>query len=91
MKSPEIKEVLEDTVRNRGLRADLFARAALSDADLKLPALSAELPVEAILEFRADHADDLGQVRAHLAAMARRIESEPWTDDFAATSNTVQS
>jgi hypothetical protein len=54
-----------------------------SDADLNLSALSPDLPVEAVLEYRRDHTEELNQVRAHLATLARRIQTDPWTDDFA--------
>jgi hypothetical protein len=82
-KDPLVQQVLDDRVRERGLRTDLFATAALSDPDLDLPALSPDLPVEAVLEFRQDHGDELAQVRSHLASLARRIETDPWTEDFA--------
>jgi hypothetical protein len=82
-KNPLVRQVLDDQVRERGLRTDLFATAALRDPDLNLPALSPDLPVEAVLEYRQDHGDELAQVRTHLARMARRIETDPWTDDFA--------
>ncbi|MFI7059403.1 hypothetical protein ACIBL3_00290 [Kribbella sp. NPDC050124] len=82
-KNPLVRQVLEDRVRNRGLRTDLLATAALPDTDLNLPALSPDLPVDAVLEYRQDHTDELNHVRTHLAALARRIQTDPWTDDFA--------
>lgn len=82
-KNPLVRQVLDDRVRERGLRADLFATAALPDMDLNLPALSPELPVEAVLEYRQEHADELNDVRTRLSTLARRIETDPWTDDFA--------
>jgi hypothetical protein len=81
--NPHVREVLEDRARQRGMRTDLFASAALVDADLDLPTLDPSLPVEAILEYRDDHAAELSRVRAHLAALARRIENDPWSVDFA--------
>jgi hypothetical protein len=80
--NPIIRQVLDDRIRERGLRRDLFVTAALRDPDLNLPALSPELPMEAVLEYRQDHAEELTRLRTHLAAVARRIETEPWTDDF---------
>lgn len=82
-KNPLVRQVLDDRVRERRLRHDLFATAALPDADLNLPALSPDVPVEAVLEYRQDHSDELTRVRTHLATLARRIETDPWTDDFA--------
>jgi hypothetical protein len=82
-KSPLVQQVLDDRVRERGLRADLFATAALGDPDLNLPTLSPDLPVEAVLEYRQDHGDELAQVRTHLAGLARRIETDPWSEEFA--------
>ena len=82
-KNPLVRQILNDRVRERRLRSDLFATAALPDADLNLPALGPDVPVAAVLEYRQDHADELTQVRAHLATLARRIETDPWTDDFA--------
>jgi hypothetical protein len=81
--NPLVRQILDDHVRQRRLRTDLFVTAALPDADLSLPALSPDVPVEAVLEYRQDHAEELTRVRAHLAALARRIENDPWTDDFA--------
>jgi len=82
-KNPLVRQILDDRVRERRLRSNLFAAAALPDADLDLPALGPDVPVEAVLEYRRDHADELTEVRAHLAKLARRIENDPWTDGFA--------
>jgi hypothetical protein len=83
MNNPLVRQILDDRIRERGLRSDLLAMTALPDADLDLPALGPGIPVEAVLEYRQEHADELSQVRDHLAALARRIENDPWTDGFA--------
>lgn len=82
-KNPLVRQILDDRVRERRLRSDLFATAALPDADLNLPALGPDVPVELVLEYRREHAGELARVRDHLAALARRIESDPWTGEFA--------
>jgi hypothetical protein len=79
---PEVWRVLEDKVRQRRLRADLVAATALTDSQLNLPALSPQVPLEAILEYRNAHADELQQARDRLGWLARRIREEPWSDDF---------
>ncbi|MCZ6664634.1 MAG: hypothetical protein O7B81_04960 [Gammaproteobacteria bacterium] len=48
------------------------------------PSLSPELPLEEVLEFRRKHDDALRQARDKLGWMARRIEAEPWSQEFTA-------
>jgi len=82
MREPAVREILDDRLGQRNLRADLLASAALPTAGLKLPAFSPNVPVEMILEYRQDHAGDLARVRAHLASLAEHIETAPWTRNF---------
>ncbi|QPB24745.1 hypothetical protein [Rhizobium sp. 007] len=69
--------------RARQLKLDLVAATALMDSQLNLPVLSHELPLAEVLEYRRQHDGDLRQARNKLGWMARRIEAEPWTREFA--------
>lgn len=81
---PVIQKAQADRVRSRQLKADLLATTALTDSQLNLPVLSAELPLGEILEYRQKHDAALRQARDKLGWMARRIETEPWSKAFAA-------
>jgi hypothetical protein len=83
MKIPAVREVYEDLVRQRQLKADLLVASALTDSQLKLPVLNPKMPLEEVLEYRAKYADALQEARDKLGWMARRIEAEPWSDEFA--------
>jgi hypothetical protein len=78
---PAVKEAR--TNRARQLKLDLLAATALTDAQLSLPVLNPELPLAEVLEYRRTHDAALRQARDKLGWMARRIEAEPWTRDFA--------
>jgi hypothetical protein len=80
---PEVREVLEDRIRQRRLRANAVAWTALRDTDLQLPAMSPELPLEVILEHRGEHSSELERTREALAKLARRIREDPWSEEFA--------
>ena len=79
---PAIRKVLEDISRRRKLSTDLLAATTLMDKQLDLPMLSPNLPLEAVLEYRHDHNDDLQRTRERLGWLARRIKEEPWSGDF---------
>jgi hypothetical protein len=79
-----IQKVLADRLRSRQLKADLLATTALTDSQLSLPVLSAELPLEEVLGYRQENAAALRQARDKLGWMARRIEAEPWSKEFSA-------
>lgn len=70
--------------RARQLKVDVLAATALMDSQLSLPVLSHELPLAEVLEYRRQHDADLRQARDKLGWMARRIEAEPWSREFAA-------
>ena len=78
-----VRQVLEDRIRQRQLRADLLVASVLTDSQLKLPVLNPKMPLEEVLEYRAKYADALQEARDKLGWMARRIEAEPWSDEFA--------
>lgn len=80
---PAISKVIADRAHARQLKAGQLAAVALSDTQLNLPILSPTLPLEQVLEHRHKHAAALAQARDKLGWMARRIESEPWSKDFA--------
>jgi hypothetical protein len=71
------------TSRARQTKLDLLAATTLADEQLKLPVFSPELPLSEVLEYRNRHDAELYQARESLGWMARRIEAEPWTEDFA--------
>ena len=69
--------------RARQLKVGLLAATALMDSQLNLPMLNHQLPLADVLEYRRQHDADLGQARHKLGWIARRIEAEPWSDEFA--------
>jgi hypothetical protein len=78
-----VRKVQEDRARQLQLRTDLLVAHALRDTQLQVPVLNPNIPLEAILEYRRDNADALGQAREKLGWMARRIVAEPWSAEFA--------
>lgn len=82
MRDPVVEKARAE--RARQIKTDLLAVKAFTDAQLALPVLSHELPLAEVLEHRQKHDAALRQARDKLGWMARRIEAEPWTKDFAA-------
>lgn len=80
---PAIQQAQAQRAGGRQIRADLLAAAALTDVQLNLPILSPELPLEDVLEYRNKHDAALRQAREKFGWMARRIEAEPWSKEFA--------
>lgn len=80
---PEIQRALASTEAQRMLKEGQFVVAALRDSDVQLPILNPALPLDEILEYRHRNADALAQVRRTLGLMARSIQHEPWSADFA--------
>ena len=80
---PTVQKAQSDRARARQLKADLLAATALTDSQLRLPVLSPELPLEEVLKYRKEHEATLSQSRDKLGWMARRIEAEPWSEEFA--------
>jgi len=78
-----VQQAQATLLQQRQLKADLFAATALADTQLNLPILNPQLPLHAILEYRHDNETALQAAREKLGWMARRIESEPWSKDFA--------
>jgi translation initiation factor IF-3 len=77
---PEVRRILDDRVRQRQIKRDALAMAALTDLDLAV--ISPEMPLREILKFRDDHKDELQQARKELGWLAREIRDKPWTQDF---------
>jgi hypothetical protein len=61
----------------------MLATSALMDSQLNLPVLNSALPLAEVLKYRQQHDADLRQAREKLGWMARRIEAEPWSREFA--------
>ena len=80
---PSIRQAILDRVAQRKIKADGLAAAALMDTDIKLPTLSPEMPLDEVLEYRQRNPEALAQVRDTLGLMARRIQAEPLSADFA--------
>jgi hypothetical protein len=80
--NPGIQKILTERIQQRQLKADILAYTGLTDSELNLPILNSELPLEVILEYRENNNDVLQASRDKLGKMARRIESEPWSEDF---------
>ncbi len=70
--------------RARQSKIDLLALTTLTDSQLSLPVLNPKLSLEEVLEYRQAHDAALRQAREKLGWMARRIEGEPWSEEFAA-------
>lgn len=81
---PGVQKAQANSTRSRQLKTDIVAGTALTDPQLNLPALSPGLPLEEVLDYRQRNNDALRQVREKLGWMARRIEAEPWSKEFAA-------
>jgi hypothetical protein len=81
---PDVRDVIADRARRRQHKAVPFAAAALMDPQLRLKVLDPSVPLEAVLEYRERNSDALAQCRETLGRMARRVRSEPWSDEFAA-------
>ncbi len=81
---PAIRDVLEDRITKRRIKAGALAGSALTDTEVKLPILAPSVPLSEVLEHRRSNAAALARVRETLGLIARRIESEPWSDDFEA-------
>lgn len=82
-KEPVVHQAITGSAALHKLKTDNLALAALTDRDIKLPILAPAVPLAEILEYRQKNPDALTKVREKLARMSRRIESEPWTADFA--------
>lgn len=80
---PDIRQAIADRAEQRQLKADALAAAALTDAQVKLPILHPAVPLAEVLDYRQKNSDALGRVRDTLGLMARRIEAEPWSAEFA--------
>jgi hypothetical protein len=83
VKDPAIRQIVNDRARARQIKIETVATTTLTDAQLNLPVLNPQLPIEEVLKYRQKHKDALGQARETLGWMARRIENEPWSEDFA--------
>lgn len=83
IQNPAIQQALADRARVRQLKANQLAAITLADTQLNLPILNPKLPLAEVLEYRQKHDADLRQARERLGWIARRIESEPWSEDFA--------
>jgi hypothetical protein len=82
-KDPAVQQIQSDRLRSHGLKADMLAAAMLTDTQLPLPVLSPELPLEEVLEYRQCHDAELRELRDELGWMARRIEADPLSEEFA--------
>ncbi|HMI83274.1 MAG TPA: hypothetical protein VK550_04220 [Polyangiaceae bacterium] len=80
---PAIRQAIAGRMQQRKLKAEALAAAALTDTQVKLPILHPAVPLAEVLEYRQTNPDALAKVRETLGLMARRIEAEPWSADFA--------
>lgn len=83
MQEPAIRQTIASRADQRKLKAEALAAAALTDAQVKLPILHPAVPLTEVLEYRQKNPEALAKVRETLGLMARRIEAEPWSTDFA--------
>ncbi|MGH7845742.1 MAG: hypothetical protein ACREQW_11310 [Candidatus Binatia bacterium] len=75
---PDISQILED----RATRQNLLVLSTLTDRQLKLPAISARVALEDILQYRHAHATELQHARDRFGWLARQMEETPWSRDF---------
>lgn len=80
---PAIRQAIASRADQRKLKAWALAAAALTDTQVKLPILHPAVPLAEVLEYRQKNPETLAKVRETLGLMARRIEAEPWSLDFA--------
>jgi hypothetical protein len=80
---PAIRQAIASRADQRILKAGTLAAAALTDTEVNLPILDPAVPMAEVLEYRQKNPDALARVRETLGLMARRIEAEPWSADFA--------
>lgn len=78
---PEVQQAR--AVRARELKTDLLAVGTLTDSQLSLPVLDPSIPLDEVLDYRRKNESALRQARDKLGWMARRIQAEPWTKEFA--------
>ena len=78
---PEVQQAR--AARARELKTDLLAVSTLTDAQLNLPVLDPSIPLDEVLEYRRQNESALRQARDKLGWIARRIQAEPWTKEFA--------
>jgi hypothetical protein len=80
---PVIYRAIASRLDLRNLKTGALAAAALTDTQIKLPILHPAMPLADVLEYRHNNPEALARVRDTLGLVARRIEAEPWTADFA--------
>lgn len=80
---PVIRQALASRASQRQLKADTLAASVLTDAQVELPILNCAVPLADVLEYREQNPDALARVRDTLGQVARRIEAEPWSGEFA--------
>ena len=81
LQDPGVRQARADRARQH--KMDLLAVATLTDTQLKLPILNPKIPLEEVLAYRLAHKDGLQEARTKLGWMARSIQAEPWSKDFA--------
>lgn len=80
---PAIRHAVSSRAKQRKLKAEALAAAALTDAQVEPANPHASVPLAEVLQYRQKNPDALAKVRETLGLMARRIEAEPWSADFA--------
>lgn len=78
---PAIRSLLEDRSQQRQLKKAQLASKALTDLDLAI--IPPKISMEELLKYRQDNEDALGHAREELGLLARKIASQPWTEEFA--------
>jgi hypothetical protein len=73
---------VQDLVDSERVRSGLLALAVLTDAELELPAMAPQVPLERVLEFRDAHAAELDAVRLEFGAVAAEMEATGLTTQF---------
>lgn len=78
----EVAAALHERARERGFANSIAAAQALRDPELGLPAFAPDVPLQAVIDYRLEHPEELEQVRRQLSHMTRAIRTKPWTPEF---------
>jgi hypothetical protein len=71
-----VADALHERARRRGFVHAVAASQAMVDPELDLPAFSPDVPLEAVLDYRMEHSDELDEVRRLLPrGQARRVRA----------------
>lgn len=80
--TPLVREVLEDRFRSPQLKQAYFSHYLLTDRAINIPALSPDIPLVEIYNYREKNQDKLKETRRRITQLSRTIKDLPLTNDF---------